>query len=378
MLSARAVKPGTSRGNNFDALRLVAATTVLVLHCWPVVGQSTVPRVHGLGLNAAAVMVFFVISGFLLAQSWTLEPRLGRFLAKRALRIYPALILVLVLSTFVLGPVVTTLPVREYLSHPETWGYLYNNLVFETRYSLPGVFPDNPIPLAVNGPLWTLSPEVRSYAMLALVGLVGFLRSRVLTAGLLAVLLVGPELAPERAGDLMVAPLYVQCFAIGSFLYVFRQIVPWHWAIAAGLVAAWLVVGGDAAPAAGGSPTTLLAALAIPYTTIFLAYNTPKRIQLLTDRGDLSYGIYIWGSPVQETVQHLWGRGLSPLGLLAMALPITVLCAAGSWFLVERPALRFKARRVSKRPMAEDLDPGRSRQRRAALKQGETPAESVP
>src|SRR3954471_24573302 len=116
LLSSRSVKPAAARENNFDALRLVAALTILILHCWPITGQNTVPRLHGLGLNAIAVMVFFSISGFLLAQSWSIEPHLGRFLAKRALRIYPALIVVLLLSAFVLGPAVTTLPLADYLS----------------------------------------------------------------------------------------------------------------------------------------------------------------------------------------------------------------------------------------------------------------------
>jgi peptidoglycan/LPS O-acetylase OafA/YrhL len=345
----RTAAPADARDNNFDALRLLAASTILVLHCWPITGRNVVPRVHGLALNAIAVMVFFSISGFLLAQSWRIEPRLWRFLAKRALRIYPALIVVLLLSTLVLGPAVTTLPLGDYFSHPQTLRYLTHNLVFSTQYNLPGFFPDNPIPGAVNGPLWTLSPEVRSYLMLAVAGTVGILRNRFLVLALAFLALIGPELRPEFAHSAMVAPLYVQCFCVGMLLYVWRETVPWNILVAAAVTCVFLIAGG--LDTSFGK--TLIDAFAIPYVTIFVAYSSPAWIRRITSRGDLSYGIYIFASPIQETVMGLWGRSLKPVGLLAIAFPITLLFALASWVAVERPALRLKRRFSSRRPRAQ-------------------------
>ena len=68
---------------------------------------------------------------------------------------------------------------------------------------------------------------------------------------------------------------------------------------------------------------------------------------------DLSYGLYLYGWPVAQLVQlH------SPGGALHNAfwatLPAFAL-AAGSWFLVERPALRLKKRFVARAPDASPV-----------------------
>ena len=69
------------------------------------------------------------------------------------------------------GALVTTLPLADYLRHPLTWNYLGSNLIFELRYHLPGAFVTNPYPNAVNGSIWTLPAETMMYVLVALTGL---------------------------------------------------------------------------------------------------------------------------------------------------------------------------------------------------------------
>ena len=57
--------------------------------------------------------------------------------ARRAVRIFPALITVVVLTAFMLGPLVSRLPATTYFSHPTTLAYL-NNIILYINYSLPG------------------------------------------------------------------------------------------------------------------------------------------------------------------------------------------------------------------------------------------------
>src|SRR5215472_9129324 len=113
------------RQNNFDALRLVAAISVIFSHSF-LIAEGTqnnewLVRLSGnqtiLGL--AGVFVFFAVSGFLVTQSFEQTPDPWRFLAKRSLRIFPGLFVATLLSAFVLGPLVTTLPLSAYFNRLE-------------------------------------------------------------------------------------------------------------------------------------------------------------------------------------------------------------------------------------------------------------------
>jgi peptidoglycan/LPS O-acetylase OafA/YrhL len=324
-----------SRVNNFDALRLLAAVAVVVSHSFAFVGLEQ-PYVGGSDLGTVGVWVFFGISGFLIAQSWALEPHLGRFLAKRALRILPALLVVLLLTTLLLGVTFTDLPAGVYLTSPETWLYLVRNSVLLTTHELPGVFLDNPYPRDVNGPLWTLAPEVWAYLGLAAVGLVGALRHRWAFPLIAALLVVWPR-EPTKLLPWPDEVFLLQAFAIGSSLYVLRRHIPWHGGLAALAAAAFVL----AAPFDGLS--LLLAVTAIPYVAIYTAYRGPAVLRRLTAHGDYSYGIYIYGWPVGQAIVALW-PGIGVTALVAIGVPVTYLLAALSWHAVERPALAFKKR----------------------------------
>src|SRR6185369_6055240 len=82
------------RDNNLDALRLIAASLVIVDHAWPIAGKEhhLLTGVLGFSLGNLAVSAFFAMSGFLIAKSWHDDPDALRFVAKRALRLMPALI----------------------------------------------------------------------------------------------------------------------------------------------------------------------------------------------------------------------------------------------------------------------------------------------
>jgi peptidoglycan/LPS O-acetylase OafA/YrhL len=154
----------SGRSNNFDFLRFLAATLVIFSHSFsfstasgwePLLtltrGQSTL---GGVGLG-----IFFVVSGFLVTQSFENSRSIARFLKARVLRIFPALAVVVCLSVFLLGPLLTSLSLGAYLSNSATYNYLSQLLLDPSHYSLPGVFGSNVQGSLFNGPLWTLSFE---------------------------------------------------------------------------------------------------------------------------------------------------------------------------------------------------------------------------
>src|SRR5436189_3337733 len=177
---------GVERHNNFDLLRLMAALSVIFSHAFLLAenSQDRDPLMVLTGgqavLGVAGVFVFFTISGYLITQSFETTPSPLVFLAKRALRIFPGLLGCLLVCVFVIGPLVTRLPLGEYLASPETYLFLLHNAVLDVDYNrLPGVvfWPGN-IGGIVNGPLWSLPCEVLMYLMLFALGVCRLLTLR--------------------------------------------------------------------------------------------------------------------------------------------------------------------------------------------------------
>ena len=156
--------------NNLDAVRFVAAGMVLYGHSFVFLGLREPVFLSWTPLGPLGVFIFFTISGYLVSESWDRDPNLWRFSMRRALRIFPGLTLCILLTILVLGPIMTTLSIRDYFSHGATLGYL-KNVALYIVYFLPGVFEHNKFPIAVNGSLWSLPVEFTMYIVVALIGM---------------------------------------------------------------------------------------------------------------------------------------------------------------------------------------------------------------
>ena len=161
------------RDNNFNLIRLMAALSVLFSHSVAALGLPSSREFFfdhlGLSLAEMAVDVFFVTSGFLVAGSLVNRGDVIAFLWARALRIYPAIWVMLILTVFVLAPALTTLSLADYFTSAKTHEYFVKcaTLIGGVRYSLPGVFETMPLHGEFNGSLWTLPIELRLYCYLA-------------------------------------------------------------------------------------------------------------------------------------------------------------------------------------------------------------------
>lgn len=353
-------------GNNFDLLRLAAATCVVFGHSFAVLLQSEPLQWRSYySWGFVGVVTFFAISGFLVARSWSGDPRLLSFALKRTLRLMPGLIVALLLTTLVLGPVVTTYPGRGYLEDPATKAYLLDNATLQINYSLPGVFIHNIYPVAVNGSLWTLPVEVKAYAIVAVVGLLGLLsrwRWAMLAVAVFAVLaciesllrsvsvltyftafLANIQMSPAviagvKTGLFTSGSQVFAVFAVAAMLYALRSTVWLRWDVAG------LCVGAIVAAGFTDSQTAVLLPIVLsPYVILCLAFRTRSLIRLPAWFGDYSYGLYIYAFPVQQTISLAISPG-SGWVMFFLALPITLACAAASWHFVERPALSLKTR----------------------------------
>jgi peptidoglycan/LPS O-acetylase OafA/YrhL len=353
--------------NNFDLLRLLAAVLVVFAHSFDLLKlPEPLLSIAPAGWGYVGVLVFFSISGFLVSRSWVSDPRLSSFAIKRALRLLPALAVVLLLSALVLGPLVTNVSSQTYFYSPETKAYVIDNTMMQSDYQLPGVFLHNVYPAAVNGSLWTLPLEVKAYFLVALLGILGLIsrwRAAMIAIAVFSVLACVASVRPSLPGaphfvaslvDIQASPELVAQARIGAFsvyaelfaafvvaatLYALRRWIPLRWQLGVLAAAAWgiLTIGFHGSKL---EPTTVVLG---PYIVLCLAYLSVSLIRLPRWFGDYSYGIYIYAFPVQQTISSL----LSPRSgwaLFAISLPVSWVLAAASWHLVERRALALKSR----------------------------------
>lgn len=323
--------------NNFNALRLFAALAVLYSHQFPITATAPPEWMNVPMIGGAAVMAFFVISGYLVTLSWWAQPRLLPFAAKRALRIWPALVVVVLLAVLVLGPLFTKVPLHDYWQSATTWDYL-RNITLQTHLNLPGVFATHPLANTINGSLWTIPMEVGCYAVLAACGLLGLLRLRMVWALLCLAYLVWflSSMTVDLTGSMHHSWEFPAYFVFGSLIAAFDKQFLQRRALFAAVACVCALV----AYALGFSYSALL--LFMPATLLAIGTASWPLLSQAGRLGDVSYGVYLYAFPIQQTV-----RALAPdLGFTTSLVVVVILTlGAGwlSWRLVEAPALRLKA-----------------------------------
>ncbi len=329
--------------NNFTAVRFVAAGLVLYGHSFVFLGLREPLFLSWLPLGPLGVYIFFTISGYLVSESWDRDPDPLRFFMRRGLRIFPGLAVCIVLSILVLGPLLTTLPLTQYVTNVHTRGYL-QNIWLHIVYYLPGVFEHNRVPNAVNGSLWSLPVEFTMYIIVALVGTLQ--GNRWVFLGL-AVLSAIVTLVWAQATDKMLVVYNFdlrQVFICGTYFWVGAVIYKFdlkrYFSLSTTMMAAVAMMCLE--------PWTRQLQIAswvlLPIVVLSFGFAHSSLLDRLTRSGDYSYGIYIYAFPIQQAVVYLWpGVGLG--WYLVICSLVTLVMAVASWHLVENRALALKPRR---------------------------------
>lgn len=343
-----------SAANSIGFLRLLLAALVVYTHAWLLGGFGPEPLAEWTGdsLTAGklAVECFFVLSGFLVATSYRRLRSPVSFLWHRALRLVPGGWACLLVTAFVLAPLVfltSSAGDGFFAQEPSALGYVVRNL-FAPRHQI-GIgtlLAGNPWPTDFNGSLWTLSYEAACYGAVVLVGVAGLLdrfRFAALAMGALALLGLGLQIAGHAlpaVSWLYNTPGKLLCLHFGagvlwsSFPRAAEVVSARHWPGAIALVltaAAWHFGCGE-----------FISPLLLPVALWWAVHRLPLRNWEKKARGDYSYGIYVYGYPVEQMLVHF---GLHRAGLpafLGLSLALTLALAFLSWRFIEAPALRLK------------------------------------
>lgn len=317
------------RSNNLDLLRLMFAALVIVAHAYELTtGRPTEPLVRLFGtltFGDLAVDAFFILSGFLITQSWQREPLIGPYLFKRVRRIYPGYFVAFAVSLVVAG----------LFGAVDRTAYFHGLSVVELVKDLitlhPPVAADT---LVINAPMWTLSYEFACYIGLMVVGVFGLIERRWLVmSGLVVACVTAAWLHPIGRGGthLYVIARFGSMFLSGMVFQIYRfheRREPWLIVAAAVALVACMGFSHAVEPALATFGAYL----------ILVAGFTPLRWR--NRLPDISYGLYLYGWPVEQLVIRYVTH--SPELVALVSLPIAGLCGWVSWALVERTALRSR------------------------------------
>ncbi|MDR3543876.1 MAG: acyltransferase [Desulfosporosinus sp.] len=334
-----------TRRNNFDFIRFVAAVLVVISHSFPLslgnnLREPLMILTKGqLTLGTMAVDIFFIISGFLITQSYDRSNNFIRFIKARVLRIYPALIVVVFLSAFILGPIVTSLSITDYFRSYQTYRYLTSAFIFHAlSNNLPGVFSNNIYAPAVNGSLWTLAYEFKFYLLVGFLGLTRILNRKTVLA--LFLLSFASSIFLTTHKGLMQYCHLLNFYSAGMLIYLAREYIPLNIKLAFTsfvllLISCFIGHLQDVSVFCGS------------YFIMYFAFNTRLNLSNFAKYGDFSYGVYIFAFPVQQTIIHFFGGSMAyPILIFLYSLPIVLLCAILSWHLVEKVALQLKSYKI--------------------------------
>lgn len=350
----------TINRNNFDLLRFLLASSVIVCHCYAIfygweqfVKNEPFMKWSGgkISIGSAAVNFFFVISGFLIVRSFENSANFMEYIKKRILRIYPGFIAVFIFCFLIVGPIdyMKSLSLSEYLDFidsvhlkRETANMLSLQSPVENRY-----FTQLP-QSGLNNSLWTIHYEFICYLFVPLLAWVGLTqrKKQLLILLIICYLLLclqtfgyifpfKQSLSGGIIGNPYYYPRFFTYFLCGSCVYIFRYQIPRNsWLATASLLLFVL--------AFKIKMIDVIWPLAGTYLLFYVAYHQKYIFPEFAKYGDFSYGIYLYGWPLQQLVMLFLGTYLNVYTFIAVVYPVVLLFAVLSWKMVEDPALRLK------------------------------------
>lgn len=361
-MAYRLLVPETINRNNLDLIRFLLATSVIVCHCYVTyydwerfVEFEPFMKWSGgkISIGSAAVNFFFVISGFLIVRSYEHSAAFWEFLKKRMLRIYPGFIAVFILGFLVFAPIGH---MNEWSVDAYIWFLKSVRWKREIAYMLSLQAPDgvryfaNLPSSGLNASLWTIQYEFICYLLVPALAFLGFTKSKLwfIIALLISYVLFGLqslgyifpwEQSPKGGiiGNPYFYPRFFTYFLSGTFTYIYRNILPRSvWLMIFSLVLFLL--------AFKFRLFDIVWPLSGTYLLFYFAYPPEMIFPNFAKHGDFSYGIYLYGWPLQQLVMLFLGSYLNVYTFFVVVYPIILVFSLLSWKLIESPALKLKKR----------------------------------
>jgi peptidoglycan/LPS O-acetylase OafA/YrhL len=340
-----------NRENNFNFLRLLFASLVVLSHSFELLdgnrGREPLSRVFGtISFGEFAVDGFFLLSGYLIVQSWAIEPKPLQYLLKRIVRIYPGFIAASLICVLVIAPLGAIRGV--YFSQFTVLDFVGEMLRLKVPTTPPFTFSRSGE--SINGSMWSINIEFQCYIAVLGLGLLGFVRNRLRWASIFACLVllfiamkicmvhgIKPEFFGRyplnNFGNYLLVRLGMLFLAGGTF-YLFRERIRLD-ARSAVFCGGLLLVG-----LCSQIVAEVAMAIVGGYLLFFIAFTPVAALNVFKHLPDVSYGLYLYAWPVQLLV--IWQlSNASPWLVFIVSIIISTGLGLASWFLIEKPSLKL-------------------------------------
>jgi len=339
------------RINNFDLIRLFAATQVLIFHSikhLKIIEHSTIINLFA---EFHGVPMFFVISGFLLSASFERNSGLKNYFKNRFLRIYPALWVCIILSVLVIYILVKT----DFFSFAgikwlfcQLIGIIYTP-AFLKNYGF-GFY---------NGSLWTIPIELQFYILLPFIyGISKLLAMKDTTLSFFILFLfivfsvityfnsslyAASNFTVETTGQRIFRYTFVPHFNLFLLGIVLQRFKIWSTLFFQNRGLIWFVLYSFFSIFVPyGALQSLTGNILLGFFTISVAYTIPGISKRILKENDISYGVYIYHGLILGILVHF--NVLQNIYFVLLVLIPSYLTAFISWRFVEKRCLRWKTK----------------------------------
>ncbi len=330
---------------NVNVLRFIAAVFVIFSHSFYVATANEDPLSvfcnEQTGFGGVAVAIFFFLSGLYVTKSLYRKNDIKEYFKKRFVRIFPQLWVVVLLSVFVLGPILTKNTLAEYFSNKDTYVHLLNGLLIPI-HNLPGVFGNNIYDATVNGSLWTLPVEFAAYCGLAFILIISkyLLKNEkhqkllhlIATIILFGLFILLDAFVKSSFLITVLRPMII--FFMGALYCDYSNKIVLNVPVAITMLFILVI-------ACKTSFLNYALIICLPYILATLVLGTPQTKfngKILA----ISYEMYLFGWPIQQIITHVFGGQMNPYLNWIITMPIVIVLAYILYIAIEKLEKRTK------------------------------------
>ncbi|WP_231461815.1 acyltransferase [Pedobacter sp. Leaf132] len=332
-----------SKDNAIGFIRLILAVFVIVQHSYVLLGSvDPLSRIGLISFGALGVNGFFILSGFLITSSWLNSTSITNYVWRRILRIFPAFLVCLLVTAFIITPLIIILKGQSLSQNilSQMLGYIFRNALLIINQPDIANLTAQLREKSLNGSLWTLSWEFLFYILLAIGGIFGVLSKRKWVLIIFTLFYIACYWIDEckctfflkfyTNANVAILPYY---FLVGSIGFLFKKHIPDSKILFAICTALWLLD-------LKYNPHYPLHPFFLLYILLWLTTHLP--IKSVERFGDFSYGLYIYHFVVIQTILISFSHEFKPIILFLITLPIAFGLAYLSWNLIEKRCMNFK------------------------------------
>ena len=306
-----------------DLIKFIAATLVIFSHSFSLSNSShdyLSIWINGASFGSLAVSIFFCFSGYYITKSILKDS--NKFIIKRLKRLLPELIIVVLFTIFIIGPIFTNLSIKKYFLSSGTYIYLFNIFMIPV-HNLPGVFINNIHLRTVNGVLWTLSVEFACYLFIFLIYKLKLLKKEkyhyVIIASIIISLLSYLILRKLNVTLLisMIRPFVI--FLISSLLYFYNSKISKKIIIIDILLSIIFLLFRNYIL------YDIFLIVLLPQILCYVAENIKINNRFISYLGKISYAMYLTGFIIQQSIISIFGGMMNPFLNFVIAVPLIII-----------------------------------------------------